>query len=144
MKEKSYNAIVHVKSNPHQAMKKIAKVNGWWARHFEGKAEGLNDRFSVFFGDTFVDFKISELIPDKKVVWKVMDCNLHWIDAKKEWKGTEVVFQLSERENGTQIDFTHVGLVPGVECYKDCEVGWNGHVTDSLVRFINEGKGSPE
>lgn len=144
MKDKSYKAIIHVKANPHDAMKTITKVDGWWAKHFEGKAVELNDRFSVHFGDTFVDFKISELIPDKKVVWKVMDCNLHWIKAKKEWKGTEVVFQLSEEKTGTQIDFTHVGLVPGVECYKDCEVGWNGHVTDSLVKFINEGKGKPE
>ncbi len=54
------------------------------------------------------------------------------------------VFKISKNKNSTQIDFTHVGLVPGVECYNDCEVGWNGHVTISLVKFINEGKGMPE
>ena len=83
---------------PQEAMKKISQVNGWWAKNFTGKAEKLNDKFSVHFDETFVDFKISELVPNKKVVWKVTDCNLHWIKAKKEWKGTEVVFEISERK----------------------------------------------
>jgi len=74
----------------------------------------------------------------------VTDCNLDWIKAKKEWNGTEVVFNISQKNNATQIDFTHIGLVPGVECYNDCEVGWDGHVKNSLVKFINEGKGMPE
>jgi hypothetical protein len=37
-----------------------------------------------------------------------------------------------------------IGLVPGVECYDDCEVEWTGHVTNSLVKFMNEGKGMSE
>jgi len=102
----------------------------------------LRDR--LWSGDTFVDFVISELIPNKKVVWKVRDCNLHWIEAKKEWNNTEVVFEISSENNKTTIDFTHLGLVPGVACYNDCDAGWTGHVTVSLVNFINEGKGQPE
>jgi hypothetical protein len=82
-------------------------------------------------------------VTNKKVVWKVTDCNLHWINNKKEWNGTEVVFEISEKKNSTQMDFTHVGLFPGVECYKDCEVGWNEHVGDSLLKVINEGQGMP-
>ena len=93
---------------------------------------------------TFVDFLISELVPDKKVIWKVTDCNLHWIKTKKEWNNTEVVFEITSEKNKSKIDFTHIGLVPGVECYNDCEAGWNGHVTKSLADFINEGKGQPE
>ena len=30
---------------------------------FKGNATKLKDEFSVYFGDTFVDFKISEVIP---------------------------------------------------------------------------------
>lgn len=144
MGKTDYHRTIIVKASPKDAMKKISQVNGWWARNFVGKADKLNDKFSVHFGDTFVDFKISELIPDQKVVWKVTDCNLHWIKAKKEWKNTEVVFEISRHRGSTQIAFTHVGLVPGVECYKDCEVGWDGHVTNSLMKFINNGKGKPE
>ena len=142
--KKNYHRTIMVNASPEEAMKKISQVSGWWAKKFIGNAEKLNDKFSVHFGDTFVDFQISELIPDKKVVWRVTDCNLHWIKTKKEWNGTQVVFEISPENNKTKIDFTHIGLVPGVECYKDCEVGWDGHIKNSLVNFINEGKGQPQ
>lgn len=144
MEKKDFHRTITVNASPQQAMKKISQVNLWWAKNLTGNAEKLNDKFSVHFGDTFVDFQIIELIPGKKVVWKVTDCNLHWIKAKKEWNNTEVVFEISPENNKSKIDFTHVGLVPGVECFEDCEVGWNGHITESLTNFINEGKGMPE
>jgi plastocyanin len=141
MEQKNFQRTISVNASAAETMKKISDVNLWWAKNFKGSAKKLNDKFSVHFGDTFVDFKISELIPGKRVVWKVTDCNLHWIKAKKEWNNTQVVFEISSENNKTKIDFTHQGLVPGVECYNDCEAGWNGHVTKSLVNFINEGKG---
>jgi hypothetical protein len=140
---KNYHKTIVVNASVEEVMSKIGQVNLWWAKKTKGKAEKLNDTFTVDFGETFVDFKISEVIPNKKVVWKVTDCNLHWISNKKEWDNTEVVFELSGKKNAVQIDFTHVGLVPSVECYKDCEVGWNEHVGDSLFKFINDGKGMP-
>jgi len=144
MENKNFHTAITVNSSAAEAMKKISQVNLWWAKNFVGSAEKLNDTFTVRFGDTFVDFLISELVPNKKVVWKVTDCNLHWINAKKEWVNTEVVFEISPENNQSKIDFTHIGLVPSVECYEDCEVGWTGHVTTSLVSFINTGKGQPE
>ncbi len=139
-----YHRTIIVQSSPKEAMKKISQVSLWWAKKMTGSAEKLNDKFTVRFGETFVDFQISELIPEKKVVWKVTDCNLHWIKEKKEWNGTEVVFKITLQKNGSKIDFTHVGLIPGVECYNDCEAGWDGHVKGSLVNFMNKGKGEPE
>ncbi len=144
MANKNFHRTISVNASTEEALKKISQVNLWWAKKFSGSAEKLNDKFSVQFGETFVNFLVSELVPGKKVTWKVTDCNLHWIKAKKEWKNTEVVFEISSEKSKTKIDFTHIGLVPGVECYNDCEVGWNGHVTESLVKFINEGKGKPE
>jgi len=144
LENKNFHKAIEVNASAPEAMKKISQVNLWWAKNFSGRAEKLNDKFTVRFGDTFVDFVISELVPNKKVVWKVSDCNLHWIEAKKEWNNTEVVFEISSENNKTTIDFTHLGLVPGVACYNDCDAGWTGHVTVSLVNFINEGKGQPE
>ncbi len=144
MEKKDFHTTIIVNTSPEETIEKISRVNLWWAKNFRGSAEKLNDAFNVRFGETYVDFLISELVPNKKVVWKVIDCNLHWIKAKKEWVGTEVVFEVSSEKNGTKIDFTHIGLVPGVECYNDCEVGWKGHITGSLVNFINVGKGQPE
>jgi len=143
MKNKNYHKTITVNASAEETLEKIAQVNLWWAKKVKGKARKLNDKFTVDFGETFVDFQVSEVVPNKKIVWKLTDCNLHWIDNKKEWNGTEVIFEISEKKNSTQMDFTHVGLVPGVECYKDCEVGWNEHVGDSLLKFINDGKGMP-
>jgi hypothetical protein len=143
MKNKDFHTTIKVNVSATEAIKKIARVNKWWAKKVKGKTEKPNDTFTVDFGETFVDFRISELVPGKKVVWKVTDCNLHWIDNKKEWNGTEVVFELSEKKNATQIDFTHIGLVPTAECYESCEPGWTEHITISLVKFMNEGKGMP-
>lgn len=140
----NYHTSILVDDSPDEVIKKISQVNLWWAKNFSGSAEKKNDQFTVTFGETFVDFQVSELVPGRKVSWNVNDCNLHWINAKKEWKGTEVVFELSTDKGRTKLDFTHIGLVPESECYKDCEVGWNGHITLSLAEFISEGKGHPE
>jgi hypothetical protein len=127
-----------------EAFEKIARVGDWWAVDFKGSAKKTGDVFTVIFGETFVDFKISEAIPDKKIVWQVTDCNLHWIDNKKEWNGTEVVWEVSSDNGLTRVDMTHVGLVPGVECYEMCEPGWTHHIKDSLLKLITTGKGLPE
>ena len=141
MKSKNYHRTITVNASAEEAMKKISQVNLWWKKDFSGSAEKLNDKFTVPFGEpSFVDFVVSEFVPDKKVVWKVTDCYLPWFQDKKEWNNTEVVFELSEENGKTKIDFTHIGLVPEVECYDVCEKGWNGHITESLVKFINEGK----
>lgn len=142
--QQDFNYSLTVKAPAKAAMKRISEVNLWWAKNFQGKAEKLNDKFSVHFGETFVDFKISEVIPDKKITWLVTDCNLHWIKDKKEWKNTEVIWTLSEKDGKTHIDFVHKGLTPDSECYESCKPGWTGHLKNSLQNLIDEGKGFPE
>jgi len=144
MANKNFHRIITVNASAEEVMKKISQINFWWVKEFSGKAEKLNDKFHVPMGKTFVDFQITELVPNKKVAWKVTDSNIYWLKDKKEWNGTEVVFEISEKGKATQIDFTHIGLVPEVECYDVCEEGWNTHITMSLAKFINEGKGMPK
>ncbi len=144
MQNKNYRRTITVNASAEEVMKKISQINLWWVANFTEKAEKLNDKFHVPMGRTFVDFQITELVPNKKIVWKVIDCNLPWLKDTKEWNNTEVVFEIYEKGNTTQIDFTHIGLVPGIECYDICEEGWNGHITKSLVKLINEGKGMPK
>lgn len=145
MENKNYHKTIWVSSSPDEAMKKISQVNLWWKKNFTGSTEKLSDQFTIPFGElngetSFVDFVVSEMIPGKKTVWKVTDCYLPWFSDKKEWNDTEVVFEFSEENGKTKIDFTHIGLVPEVECYAACEQGWNGHITKDLMKFINEGQ----
>jgi hypothetical protein len=154
MEKQNYHRTITVNASAAEAMKKISQVNNWWKTDFSGTAGKLNDKFTVPFGElngerSFVDFIVSEFVPGKKAVWKVTGCNLPWFKDKTEWNNTEVVFEISpgnnmSESNRTKIDFTHIGLVPGVECYDACEKGWDGHVTNSLLNFINEGKGNPQ
>jgi len=143
-KQSDFSYSLTVKASAEETMKKISQVNAWWGKKFNGRADKLNDAFSVFFGDTYVNFKISEVIADKKIIWQVTDCNLHWIKAKKEWKNTEVIWTLTEKGGKTRIDFVHKGLTPDSECYESCKPGWTHHLQDSLQKLIDEGKGFPE
>ena len=90
-KQQDFSYSLTVKDSAKEAMKKISQVNLWWAKEFKGNARKLDDEFSVYFGGTYVNFKISEVIPDKKIIWLVTDCNLEWIEDKKEWKNTEAI-----------------------------------------------------
>jgi len=139
--EQSYCTSIVVNESAIEAYNKISRVNEWWAENFEGSAKNLGDIFSVRWGDTFVTFKIAEAIPGKKVSWLVTDCCLPWQNDKTEWTGTEVVFEISEENNATRIGMTHVGLTPEVECFENCQAGWNHYIKKSLFKFMEEGQG---
>lgn len=126
-----------------EAFNSICHVSAWWATHVEGRSEKLGDSFTVRFGETFVTFKIAERIPGQKLVWQVTDCNLHWLKDKKEWNGTFIVWEVSSRNGLTQVDMTHLGLIPGIECYDQCESGWNHFIKESLFKLLTEKKGIP-
>ena len=68
--------------------------------------------------------KLMEVIPDKKVVWLVLDNYFNFTKDKSEWKGTKVIFEISQKDNKTQLRFTHQGLVPEYECFEICRDAW--------------------
>ena len=140
----NYHSSISANISPAEALEKISRVDEWWALNFEGSAKSLDDIFTVRFGTTWVTFKITEAIQDKKIAWHVIDCYLPWLNDKTEWTGTTVVFEVSDKDNFTTIDMTHIGLVPEAECYNDCEKGWDGHIKESLFTLITEGKGMPQ
>jgi len=143
MEKQDYNYVMTVNVSVDKAIDAISRVPEWWAPDFEGSSQKPGDTFTVHFGDVSVDFKIVEFVPGNKVVWLVTDCNLSWLKDKKEWKDTQLVWEVSSLPDGTQIRMTHVGLVPGIECYDDCSNGWNFHVGESLFKLITEGIGIP-
>ncbi len=47
MKKKDFHRTITVSASSEEAMKKISQVNLWWAKDFSGKAEKLNDKFTI-------------------------------------------------------------------------------------------------
>jgi len=144
MKKQDYTATILVRATADKAFQSINQVTAWWTENIEGSSEKLNDVFTIHFGEAFVTMKIVESVPDKKVVWIVTDCYLHWFADKTEWKGTRIVFEISAEGDSTRIQFTHVGLEPQVECYDNCVKGWDQYFKGSLAKLINEGTGLPQ
>lgn len=141
MKKLDYMKTFSASVTPEQAFNNIVHVGDWWTSSFKGSAEKLNNEFNVTFGKTTVNFKVIESVPFRKLVWLVTDCHLDWLNDKKEWKDTKIVWNITKVNKATKIEMTHVGLVPGMECYNDCEDGWNRYTGESLPRLIKSGKG---
>jgi hypothetical protein len=142
MGNNDFNCSISAKISPAEAIKKINNVPEWWGVSFEGKSEKQNDQFTIKMGgDSFFDFTVTELIPDQKVVWLITDCYMPWYADKKEWANTRLIFDLGESNGETALRFTHEGLTPEVECYKDCEPGWTHWIKTSLHSYFTTGKG---
>lgn len=139
-----FTCSISAKISTKEAFQKICNVSAWWGTNVEGHSEKMDDIFTIHFGETWVTFKIAETIPGKRIVWEVTNSCLPWLKDKTEWTNTQVVWEISQEGDNVKIDMTHAGLVPAVECYENCEKGWNFYVKDSLFKLLTEGKGSPD
>jgi hypothetical protein len=126
-----------------RAFELIRRISDWWVADVEGEPDGLGSVFTVRSGATWMKFKVVELVPNEKQVWKVVECRLPWNGDKTEWNNTAIIWELTAVGGETQIRFTHEGLVPEVECYGQCAKSWSSYIKESLHRFITSGVGLP-
>lgn len=128
-----FSKTISAKGNPDETIKKIANVPQWWGITFSGSAQKQGDTFTArMSGDSFFNITVEELIPGKRVVWLVTDCHMPWYKDQKEWTGTRMIFDIS----GNALTFTHKGITPEKECYKDCEKGWNQFIGTALADYL--------
>jgi Activator of Hsp90 ATPase homolog 1-like protein len=133
-----------LKNTPKEVFDAINNVRGWWSEEIEGNTEKLGSEFSYHYKDVHrCKIKITELIPGKKVVWRVLDNYFNFIEDQSEWKGTDIRFEISKKGNQTELRFAHLGLVPEYECFDVCSNAWTTYVNDSLRSLIMTGKGAP-
>ena len=144
MNSQDYRTSITVDKAAKETFNAVNDICGWWSTDFEGSAAKQDDVFTVRFGDTFITMRITELIPYSKIVWKVIDSWKHWMKSNNtEWIGTSIMFEIAEEKNKTNILFTHIGLVPPLDCFDVCSDAWSGYINNSLSNLIETGKGKP-
>lgn len=142
MEKKDFQNSISAKISAAEAIKRISKIPEWWDVTITGSSEKQNDNFVLKMGaDSFFNCTVTELIPGKRVVWSIADCNMPWYSDKKEWADTRLIFDITERNGLITLNFMHEGLTPDLECYRDCETGWNHWIMNSLLSYFTTGKG---
>ena len=144
MKTQDFNANFQVDQAPKEVFDAINNVRGWWSEEIEGATQKLNDEFSYHYKDVHIcKMKLEEVVPNKKVVWRVLNNYFNFTKDKSEWTGTKIIFDISEKNGKTQLHFTHEGLTPEYECYEACYDGWSNYIKKSLYNLVTTGKGQP-
>jgi hypothetical protein len=129
---------------PEDVFAAIKNVRGWWSEEIEGSSDKVNGEFAYRYEDVHrCKIRVTELIPGKKVTWLVLDNYFNFTRDKSEWKGTEIIFEISEEGKTTELRFTHRGLVPEYECFDVCSNAWGSYIKGSLRSLIATGKGKP-
>jgi hypothetical protein len=144
MTTSDFTTAILVDQTPEKTFNAINNVRGWWSEQIEGSTNKLNDEFIYHYKDVHVcKMKLTEVIPNKKVVWHVLNNHFNFTKDKSEWIDTKIIFEISEMDGKTQLRFTHEGLVPQYECYDVCEDAWTSYIQGSLKNLIVTGKGQP-
>ncbi len=144
MNDQNFTTSFTVDQTPEEVFNAINNVRGWWTKEIEGDTDKLGEEFKYHHKDLHrCTMKITELIPGKKVVWHVLDNYFSFTKDKTEWTDTDIIFEISQKGDQTELHFTHVGLVPEYECYSACKEGWSNYINNSLHDLITTGKGKP-
>ncbi|MBD0333722.1 MAG: SRPBCC domain-containing protein [Chitinophagaceae bacterium] len=142
MAPRHFTTTFFVDQTPAEVFNAVNNVRGWWQGEVEGSTDKAGDEFTYRMKDIhFSKQRVIEVVPEKKVVWVVIDSKLNFLKKKDEWTGTKLIFEIAEINNKTQLRFTHYGLVQDIECYGACSNGWSNLIQESLLSLITTGKG---
>ncbi len=129
MNDQNYTTSFTVDQSPEEVFRAVTNVRGWWSEGVSGNTEKQGDEFVFEVPNVhYSRQKLVEVVPNKRVVWLVTDANMTFLKQKDEWKGTKVVFDISQENGKTKLTFTHEGLVPHIECYQFCMPAWEQYI----------------
>ncbi|MBA3665794.1 MAG: SRPBCC domain-containing protein [Bacteroidetes bacterium] len=144
MDAKNFTTTILVDKTPKEVFNAINNVRGWWSENIDGNTDKLDAEFLYRYKDVHIcKIKIVQFIPEKKVAWLVLENHFNFTKDQGEWKGNKIIFEISEKDNQTQINFTQIGLTSEYECYNVCQDAWTGYIQGSLKDLASIGKGKP-
>jgi hypothetical protein len=144
MKNKDFNTGFMVDQSPEEVFNAISNVRGWWSEEITGNTAKLNDEFILQYEDMHrCRIKLAEVIPNKMIVWRVMENYFKFTKDSSEWTGDTITFEITGKDGKTELQFTQTGLIPEKECYDICSNAWVNYINDSLYRLITTGEGEP-
>ena len=144
MNDQDYTTTISVDRTPEEVFDAINDVRGWWSEDIEGSTGQLGAEFTFRGKDIHRSrIKVTELVRGRQVSWLVLDNYMNYVKDQSEWTGTQIRFDISAESSGTQICFSHLGLVPADECFDVCSGAWGYFIGGSLRNLITTGQGQP-
>jgi hypothetical protein len=142
---KNYTTSFTVHQTPDEVFKAVNNVRGWWSKQIDGDTDKLGAVFT-FSDKTYhrSTHEITKFVPGKKVVWHTREASINFVKDKAEWNDTDTVFEIAKKGRKTELRFTHIGLIPSIECYGDCSGAWGYYINESLHDLITTGQGKAE
>jgi uncharacterized protein YndB with AHSA1/START domain len=147
MNNRDFTLTLSLDQSPEEVFAAVTNVRGWWSQALEGRSAEVGDEFTYRHKDVHRSVhRVTEAVPGQRIVWRTVDADLPHAKEPSEWIGTEVRFEITARRQGgkTELRFTHVGLVPELDCFEACSTGWGFYIGDSLRRLITTGKGAAD
>src|ERR1700677_3439244 len=118
MKNSSFTLSIQVDATPQRVFDAVNDVRGWWSEEIDGDTDRPGAEFKFQYKDVHrTTHRITEFVHGKKAVWHTVESYIGFVADKREWDGTDVVFEIVKKGDETELRFTHVGLAPQVECY---------------------------
>jgi hypothetical protein len=158
-----YSTSFTVQQSADEVYAAVLNVGAWWTGEIEGRANEVGAEFAYrHLPQHYSLQRVVELEPGRRVVWQVVDSKLAFVSEPSEWTGSEIVFDILPATDGnghtraiasgpdhlhpvgSELRFTHVGLLPDVECFGACSTAWRHYINGSLHSLITTGEGLPD
>src|SRR4051794_2810622 len=91
-----FTTTLWVDQSPKEVFKAIGNFRGWWSEDIEGDTDTLGEAFFYHYKDVHLcKLKLSELTPNTRLVYDVLDNEFSFTKDKTEWVGTQLVFEIT-------------------------------------------------
>jgi uncharacterized protein YndB with AHSA1/START domain len=140
--ERDYARRLTIEAPAERLFDAIATLDGlreWWTPLVKGSDKpGGVIRLEFEGRGEHIDLRVDTSRRPAEVEWSIIEHT-----SLEDWNGTMVRFELEPRgPMTTAVSFRHAGLSPKLECFDQCEAGWD-HFLGSLTALVERGRGEP-